>query len=46
MRLSDLDRELLFEKLNRHAALGRLDIEDLEARLAEGASEFRAVALT
>lgn len=33
MRLSDLDRELLFEKLNRHAALGRLDIEDLEARV-------------
>ncbi|MGI8429875.1 MAG: DUF1707 SHOCT-like domain-containing protein [Solirubrobacteraceae bacterium] len=34
MRLSDGDRELLFEKLNRHAAAGRLGIEELERRVA------------
>lgn len=34
MRLSDSDRELLFEKLKRHAAAGRLGIEELERRVA------------
>ncbi|MGI8412611.1 MAG: DUF1707 SHOCT-like domain-containing protein [Solirubrobacteraceae bacterium] len=34
MRLSDADRELLFEKLGRHAAAGRLEIEELERRVA------------
>src|SRR5450755_3420344 len=34
MRLSDADRELLFEKLGRHAAAGRLDIAELERRVA------------
>jgi hypothetical protein len=33
VRLSDSDRELLFEKLSRHAAAGRLDIEELERRV-------------
>jgi len=33
VRLSDADRELLFEKLNRHAAAGRLGIEELERRV-------------
>jgi hypothetical protein len=33
VRLSDSDRELLFEKLNRHAAQGRLDIAELERRV-------------
>jgi Domain of unknown function (DUF1707) len=33
VRLSDSDRELLFEKLNRHAAAGRLDLEELERRV-------------
>ncbi len=34
MRLSDSDRELLFERLKRHAAAGRLGIEELERRVA------------
>jgi hypothetical protein len=33
VRLSDSDRELLFEKLNRHAAAGRLDLQELERRV-------------
>lgn len=33
MLLSDSDRELLFEKLNRHAAAGRLALEELERRV-------------
>jgi hypothetical protein len=31
--LSDSDRELLFEKLNRHAAAGRLQLAELERRV-------------
>jgi Domain of unknown function (DUF1707) len=34
VRLSDADRELLFEKLSRHAAAGRIGIEELERRVA------------
>jgi len=34
VRLSDADRELLFETLNRHAAAGRLDLPELERRVA------------
>lgn len=34
MRLSDADRELLLEQLKRHAAAGRLDLEELERRVA------------
>ena len=34
MRLSDADRELLFEKLSRHAAAGRIGVEELERRVA------------
>ncbi len=34
MRLSDAERELLFEKLSRHAAAGRIGIEELERRVA------------
>ncbi len=34
MRLSDGDRELLYEKLARHAAAGRLGVEELERRVA------------
>ena len=34
MRLSDADRELLFERLSRHAAEGRLDVPELERRVA------------
>lgn len=33
MLLSDSDRELLFEKLNRHAAQGRLALDELERRV-------------
>ena len=33
MRLSDSDRELLFEKLKRHAAAGRLEFDELERRV-------------
>ena len=31
VRLSDADRELLFERLNRHAAAGRLDVDGARA---------------
>lgn len=34
MRLSDADRELLYEKLKQHAAEGRLSVEELERRVA------------
>jgi Domain of unknown function (DUF1707) len=34
MRLSDADRERLFETLKRHAAAGRIGIEELERRVA------------
>jgi Domain of unknown function (DUF1707) len=34
MRLSDADRENLFELLKRHAAAGRIGIEELERRVA------------
>ncbi len=34
MRLSDADRELLFERLARHAAEGRLEVDELERRIA------------
>src|SRR5450755_930103 len=33
MRLSDAERELLFEKLKGHAATGRLDLDELERRV-------------
>jgi hypothetical protein len=32
--LSDADRELLYERLKRHAAEGRLSVEELERRVA------------
>ena len=34
MRLGDADREQLFERLSRHAAEGRLDVAELERRVA------------
>jgi hypothetical protein len=34
MLLSDADREQLFEMLKRHAAAGRIGIEELERRVA------------
>jgi hypothetical protein len=34
VQLSDAERERLFEALKRHAAEGRLEIEDLENRVA------------
>jgi Domain of unknown function (DUF1707) len=34
VRLSDADREQLFEQLSRHAAAGRIGIEELERRVA------------
>jgi hypothetical protein len=34
VRLGDSEREELFERLSRHAAAGRLDIEELEQRVA------------
>ena len=34
MLIGDADRELLYEKLKRHAAAGRLGIEELERRVA------------
>jgi hypothetical protein len=34
VRLSDADREQLFERLARHAAEGRLEVEELERRVA------------
>lgn len=33
MRLSDADRELLYEQLTRHAAEGRLEVQELERRV-------------
>jgi Domain of unknown function (DUF1707) len=32
--LSDADREILYEQLKRHAAEGRLEIDELERRVA------------
>jgi Domain of unknown function (DUF1707) len=34
VRLGDQDREQLFDRLSRHAAEGRLDLEELERRVA------------
>jgi hypothetical protein len=34
MRLSDADRESLYDKLGRHAAEGRLTLDELERRVA------------
>lgn len=34
MQLSDTDRELLYERLNLHAAAGTFDLEELERRVA------------
>ena len=34
MLMSDAERELLFEQLKRHAAVGRLEIDELERRVA------------
>lgn len=34
MRLSDGDRELLYDQLARHQAAGRLSVEELERRVA------------
>jgi hypothetical protein len=34
VRLSDSDRERLFEQLTQHAAAGRLDVPDLERRVS------------
>lgn len=34
MRLSDAEREDLFEQLSQHAAVGRLDVNQLEERVA------------
>lgn len=34
MLLSDADRELLYDKLKRHAVEGRLSVEELERRVA------------
>ena len=34
MRLGDADREQLFDRLSRHAAEGRLDVAELERRVA------------
>jgi DUF1707 SHOCT-like domain len=38
VRLSDVDREQLFERLSRHAAAGRIDVAELERRVAAVAS--------
>jgi hypothetical protein len=38
VRLSDADREALFETLSAHAAAGRLDVDELERRVAVVAS--------
>jgi hypothetical protein len=32
--LSDADREVLFEQLSRHAAAGRIELDELERRVA------------
>ncbi len=34
MRLSDADRDVLYEKLARHAAEGRIGVQELERRVA------------
>ncbi len=34
MRLSDADRERLYARLSAHAAQGRIDLEELERRVA------------
>jgi hypothetical protein len=34
VRLGDADREELFDRLSRHAAEGRLDVSELERRVA------------
>jgi hypothetical protein len=34
VRLGDAEREQLYERLSRHAAAGRLDIPELERRIA------------
>ena len=34
MRIADADREALYERLSRHAAEGRLDVPELERRVA------------
>ena len=34
MRLGDQEREALFEQLSRHAAAGRIDVAELERRVA------------
>jgi uncharacterized protein DUF1707 len=34
VRLSDADRDLLYEKLARHAAEGRIGVQELERRVA------------
>jgi hypothetical protein len=34
VRISDQDRERLFEQLSRHAAAGRIALEELERRVA------------
>jgi Domain of unknown function (DUF1707) len=45
--LGDADRELLYEKLKRHAAEGRLSVEELERRVAAIAmAEDRETAAT
>src|SRR5437763_7245423 len=45
MRLGEADRELLFERLKRHAAEGRLDLAELERRVAAiDAAETREAA--
>jgi len=38
VRLGDADREHLFETLKRHAAAGRLDVAELERRVAQVAN--------
>jgi hypothetical protein len=38
VRLGDADREQLYERLSRHAAAGRLDVAELERRVALVAS--------
>ena len=37
MRLSDADRERLYELLSQHAAAGRITMEELERRVAVAA---------
>ena len=46
MRLSDSDREALYEQLARHHAAGRLSVEELEQRVAAlaGAGTFEEAA--